>query len=61
VTTVDNPWSLIVIFGSGHVARAVYMTRSAPSRVGTKVTTKLFTEVVLALFDETEMFVDPIS
>jgi hypothetical protein len=60
----DNPYSLITIFGRGHLAikvgGTVYVTRCAPVEVIPQ-SHKNRTEEIPALSNGTEVFVDPIS
>ncbi len=60
----NNPYSLITIFGRGHLAikagGAVYVTRSAPAEVVPR-SHKNCTEEIPVMLNGTEAFVDPIS
>jgi hypothetical protein len=64
VAGADNPYSLIAVFGRGHLAikagGAVYVTRCAPVEVVPREHANC-TEEVPVLFNGTQMFVDPIS
>ncbi len=60
----DNPYSLVAIFGRGHLAikagRAVYVTRCAPVEVVPR-SHRNCTEEILAVLNGMEIFVDPSS
>jgi hypothetical protein len=60
----DNPYSLIVIFGRGHLTikagGTVYITRCKPVKVVPR-SHRNCTDEISALHKGTEIFVDPIS
>jgi hypothetical protein len=64
IAGADNPYSLITIFGRGHLAikagGAVYVTRCAPIEVLPR-SYKNCTEEIPVTVNGTEAFVDPIS
>jgi hypothetical protein len=64
IASVNNLYSLIMIFGRGHLAikvgGAVYVTRCVPVEVIPR-SHKNLTEEIPALSNRTEVFVDPIS
>jgi hypothetical protein len=64
VAGADNPYSLIAIFGRGHLAikadSAVYVTRCVPVEVIQR-SHRNCTEEIPALHNGIEIFLDPIS
>jgi hypothetical protein len=64
IAGANNPYSLITIFGRGHLAikagGAVYVTRCAPVEV-LPISLKNCTEEIPVTVNGTEAFVDPIS
>ncbi len=64
VAGADNPYSLIVIFGRGHLTikagGTVYITRCKPVKVVPR-SHRNCTDEISALHKGTEIFVDPIS
>jgi hypothetical protein len=64
IAGADNPYSLISIFGRGHLAikagRAVYVTKCSPVEVVRRTHTNC-TEEIPVVINGTEAFVDPIS
>jgi hypothetical protein len=64
IAGADNPYSLITIFGRGHLAikagGAVYVTRCAPVEV-IPGSHKNCTEEIPVLSNGTKVFVDPVS
>ncbi len=64
IAGADNPYSLITIFGRGHLAikagSAVYVTRCAPVEVLPR-SHENCTEEIPVMLNGTEVFVDPIS
>jgi hypothetical protein len=64
IAGADNPYSLITIFGRGHLAikagDAVYVTRCSPVEVILR-SHKNCTEEIPVTVNETDAFMDPIS
>jgi hypothetical protein len=63
IAASDNPYSLIKVFGRGHMAiragAAVYMTRCAPVSVSPRPVMNCTSEIPVH-FNGTDMYVDPI-
>ncbi len=64
IAGADNPYSLITVFGRGHLAikagGAVYMTRCSPVEVVPR-SHENCTKEILVTVNGTDAFVDPIS